>query len=155
MGITNGSVDYTLTRVLDVYQILILCIWMLLIIIPYNLDQIEWHGHHLYFPIYLWMENYRPLQLSVHIIPKCSPKGTKKTTISIWDDASWYPKVNLNHFKNNFASFCPFMVFEQAMKLQILLNLPTTYQLPEIDSHVPSWFLEYYTQNPWICYPMV
>jgi hypothetical protein len=45
------------------------------------------------------MECCRPLQLSVHIIPQCSKKYTKKSGILVPDDAPWYPKVHPDIFK--------------------------------------------------------
>ena len=92
MRFTNKSVNSSVIRVLDVDHIVIPSIQMLLIIAPQNLHQIL--IDHLCLPIYMWMECCRYLQLSVHILPKCSPKGTKKYCILLCDESPWYPKVH-------------------------------------------------------------
>jgi hypothetical protein len=76
---------------------------MLLIVTPQKMQQspIEYFC----FPIYLWMECYIPLKLSVHLLPKCSIKGTKISSVKIRDDASWYPKVHPDLFKEQDCCF--------------------------------------------------
>ena len=49
----------------------------------------------------MWLENYRTIQLGIHILPKCSPKGTGKYNISISSDSPWYPKVHLELLKEH------------------------------------------------------
>ena len=61
------------------------------------------------FPIYMWMECCRYLQISVNILPKCSLKGTNKFGIHVYkDDAPWYPKFHPNIFKEHVCCFMSF-----------------------------------------------
>jgi hypothetical protein len=68
---------------------------MLLIVTPQNLHQ------SLVDYFYLWMECCKSLQLTLHLLPKCSPKGTKKSYIPISDDSPWYLKVHPDLFKEH------------------------------------------------------
>jgi len=51
------------------------------------------------------MKICRSLQLGVHLLPKFSPKHTKKYDIPIKDDIPWYPKVHLDFLKEHVFFF--------------------------------------------------
>jgi hypothetical protein len=61
---------------MNIDYIFILGFYMILIVTPQNMHQSS--VDHLFFPIYTWMECCRSLQICVHILPKCSLKGTKE-----------------------------------------------------------------------------
>jgi len=98
-GLTSKSVDCFFLGVLNVDYIFIPSLQMLLIVSPQNLHQSP--PNYFCLSICLWMECCRSLQLSVHLLPKCSPKGTNKYGISIWDYSPWYPKAHPNLFKDH------------------------------------------------------
>jgi len=87
-------------RVSNINKICIPSLWMLLIITHQNLNQCPIDYFYLKF-VYL-------SQIGVHILPKCSPKGTKKYGIPISDDAPRYPKVNPNLFNEHVWCFFSF-----------------------------------------------
>lgn len=90
-GLSCRSVDYYVIRMLYIYQIFILGIWMLLVANLQKLHQIPMD--YLCLSICLWMECCRSLQLHIHILPQCSSKCIGKSSIPIRHDAPWYPKV--------------------------------------------------------------
>jgi hypothetical protein len=101
-GITNRRVKWSIIRVLNINQNFILGIWMIIIGTPQKMNQ---------FPIdyfCLWMESCRSIQLSVHVLLKCIPKSTNKSSIPIWDDTPWYLKVHLYIFKEHVFYFLSF-----------------------------------------------
>jgi hypothetical protein len=72
---------HSIIRVSDRDHIFLPEIWMLLIVMPQNMNQC--HVDLFFLPIYLWMKHSRSLELGVHVFPKCSPKGIEKYGILI------------------------------------------------------------------------
>jgi hypothetical protein len=125
---TGRSIEYFVIRVLNKNQIFSLGPEMLIIVTPQNMNKCI--VHYLYLPIYLWIKIYWSFQLGVHIIPKCIPKGTKKFGISIYDDDPWYPKMNLDIFKENISHILSFDGHFTRNEIHIMPNLsiPTIWQ---------------------------
>jgi hypothetical protein len=94
-------VDCYIIREFYIDHIFILGIQMLLIVTPQKLNQSIFD----YFclPIYTWMQWCTPIEISVHLLPQCSPKSIEKSSVPIRDDAPWYPKENLDLFKEEFC----------------------------------------------------
>lgn len=97
VGLIGRSMDLLIIRILNINQIFILSHCIILIVAHQNLNKLL--VDYFFLPIYLWMEWCVSLRLGVHLLPKCSAKGTEKYGIPIWDDTTCYPKVHLDHFK--------------------------------------------------------
>jgi hypothetical protein len=90
-------VDYFVRRALNINQFFVLGPLMHLIVTPQKLNQFPIDLFCL--PISMWMQSCRSLQLGIHLLPTCSPKGSEKYGMSIIDYVTWYPKVHPNLFK--------------------------------------------------------
>jgi hypothetical protein len=98
-GLIDKSMGFFVIRVLNVDYISILGLQMLLIVTPQKLNQSL--VDYFYLRIYMWMECCISLQLGVHLLPKCSPKGTKKSSVPFLCYVPSYPKVHLDLFKEH------------------------------------------------------
>lgn len=103
-GLTSRSVDFSIIRVLYIDYIFIPSLQMLLIITPWKSHQILLD--YFSFPIYLWMECCRPLQLHVHILPQYSEKFIEEPCVPIWNMLLGIPKCT-HTSKNQVFCFFP------------------------------------------------
>jgi len=89
----------------------------------------------LMYPYSSVVGKFRCLWLGIHILPEYSPKGTNKSSISKWDDATCNPKVHLDLFKEHHCCILSLMFSLECTRMHILLNPSTTtsrYSYPHL-----------------------
>jgi hypothetical protein len=100
--VAGENMDRLVVTVLDIWEILIQCTWMLRIV---HVQDVHNHSiDDLCFSIYLGVESNGFCELGVQQRPESLPKRAEEPTILVEDDGLWYPKMDPHSFEEDLSS---------------------------------------------------
>jgi hypothetical protein len=101
-AMAGGTMDSPVVIVLDIWETLVPCTWMLRNVHAQNV-----HNHlidDLCLAISLGVENSGFCELGVQQSPETRPKGVEEPVVSVGDDGLWYPKVDPHSFEEELGN---------------------------------------------------
>jgi hypothetical protein len=99
---SSGTMESPVVNVLDIWETLVPCTWMLIIVHVWDV-----HNHpidDLCLAISLGVERSGFYELGVQKRPETRPKGDEELFASVEDDGLWYPKVDPHLFEEYLRS---------------------------------------------------